>query len=430
MCPEIDNRLVMQRLLVVVCALWVGWCGVFAKETPKVVLDFSTKVVADTWSIGSTKLAQDATYTNGTYSIRLAGCTSGYYINLNGADSTSLIFGRAGASLQLPSFNFVVKRIVVHGTSQCSSDILFSIFAGEEELESEGLGCATPRVFYVPGSYLHPEQLFVLRVLSKHDMQISKIEIFDTYGEDSLALEHVRAYETPEIPIFLLNADNMPKSETVELQCATAGAEIRYTTDGTAPTVMSALYTQPLVVTATTTIRAVAVYKGIMSEVATAKVQIVKLEGTGTKDNPYSVNDISLMGSTGKKAWIRGFVLGNVAAGGAISKGGNVGGDILLGTKASCKKGAPVLLCKNSEAYTLLNLKNSPNLRGAEVMVYGEVASYMGAKGLKNVSQCEVITTSVLEVDVENKSRKVVENGQIYFRRNGEQYNVLGKKVK
>ncbi len=419
----------MQRFVIVVCAWLVGALNLLAQETPKVVLDFSSKSVAETWGIGSTKLAQDATYSNGTYSIRLSGCTSGYYINTAGSDVTSLVFGKVGASLQLPAFNFVITKIVLHGIPQCSTDIHSAWFVDDKQVSPEMIGCNHAHTLAIPKEYQQVGQVFTLRVLSKHDIQISKVEIF-TNQEDADVREHERVYAAPDVPIFLLNADNLPMSETVELQCTTAGAEIHYTTDGTSPTLSSSRYTQPLVITATTTIRAVAIHRGKMSEVATAKVQIVKMDGTGTKDNPYSVEDISRLGNTTKKAWIKGFILGNVAAGGAVSSGASVGGDILLGTKAANKKGAPVLLCKNTEAYTLLNLKNNPNLRGAEVVVYGEVTTYMGAKGLKNVSQYEVVTTSVLEVGVDSKSHKVVEDGQIYFRRNGEQYNVLGKKIK
>ncbi len=49
---------------------------------------------------------------------------------------------------------------------------------------------------------------------------------------------------------------------SVALSCDTVGAVIRYTTDGTSPTSTSAVYSQPLVLTATTSVKAVAFKSG------------------------------------------------------------------------------------------------------------------------------------------------------------------------
>ena len=57
----------------------------------------------------------------------------------------------------------------------------------------------------------------------------------------------------------------------VTLNCATAGASIYYTTDGSDPTAASTLYSAPFTVSATTTVKAIAALDGKTSSVATAE---------------------------------------------------------------------------------------------------------------------------------------------------------------
>ena len=63
-------------------------------------------------------------------------------------------------------------------------------------------------------------------------------------------------------------------SVSVSISCSTAGATIHYTTDGTMPTSASAVYSSSIVVTGTTTIRAVACKSGMAdSDIATQKYE-------------------------------------------------------------------------------------------------------------------------------------------------------------
>ena len=63
---------------------------------------------------------------------------------------------------------------------------------------------------------------------------------------------------------------NFVGSIEVEISCATEGAEIYYTTDGTEPTEDSDVYSEPFEITETTTVKAIAVNKAGASSVATA----------------------------------------------------------------------------------------------------------------------------------------------------------------
>lgn len=71
------------------------------------------------------------------------------------------------------------------------------------------------------------------------------------------------------------------ESTTVTMS-AESGAEIRYTTDGTTPTASSTLYSAPITLTDTTTVKAIALKNGLNSSVAT-KV-FTKSSGNGDPD--------------------------------------------------------------------------------------------------------------------------------------------------
>ena len=60
-------------------------------------------------------------------------------------------------------------------------------------------------------------------------------------------------------PVFSPSPGNYHQAQSVSIVSATPGAEIRYTTDGTTPTVNSTRYTAPLTISSTTTLKAIAI---------------------------------------------------------------------------------------------------------------------------------------------------------------------------
>lgn len=87
---------------------------------------------------------------------------------------------------------------------------------------------------------------------------------------------------TPSVSAPTLNGTTPFTESTSVSMSAESGAQIRYTTDGSNPTSSSTLYSSPITLTATTTIKAIAIKDGVTSEVATQ--QFVKSEQpvTGT----------------------------------------------------------------------------------------------------------------------------------------------------
>jgi hypothetical protein len=74
-----------------------------------------------------------------------------------------------------------------------------------------------------------------------------------------------------------------PSAQSVTLDCATTGATIHYTLDGSAPTTSSTVYASPITVSSTTTIKAVAAMTGLTtSEVASGTFTITTVTPAAT----------------------------------------------------------------------------------------------------------------------------------------------------
>ena len=98
-----------------------------------------------------------------------------------------------------------------------------------------------------------------------------------TVTEDAEYVANFTAMETVETPTFspesgVYDSENLP---TIVINCATAGATIYYTTDGTTPTETSPVYSTPIEITGTTTIKAIATATDMLpSDVAEATYTI------------------------------------------------------------------------------------------------------------------------------------------------------------
>ena len=90
-------------------------------------------------------------------------------------------------------------------------------------------------------------------------------------------------------PVFSLDGGTYAGAQSVEITCATDGASIFYTTDGTAPTAESTAYTGAISVTETTTIKAIGIKGEDKSEVATSVYTIVEKIDGGSLSPPLTI---------------------------------------------------------------------------------------------------------------------------------------------
>lgn len=108
--------------------------------------------------------------------------------------------------------------------------------------------------------------------------------VYNVAGFVAVFDDNVQIYPTEfvdpylvEAPTFSLEAGTYPEAVEVEIACATEGAEIRYTLDGTTPSAESALYDGTAIMIAeTTTISAIAILGENSSEVSTATYTIAE----------------------------------------------------------------------------------------------------------------------------------------------------------
>ena len=101
-------------------------------------------------------------------------------------------------------------------------------------------------------------------------------------------------------PVISPESREFTSSVDVTITCDTEGAQIYYTTDGTAPTTASTKYTGRFTVTNTTTVKAIAVLDGVYSGISSATYTKRSTGGTGgggyvpsTPRNP-SINGIEM----------------------------------------------------------------------------------------------------------------------------------------
>ena len=96
-------------------------------------------------------------------------------------------------------------------------------------------------------------------------IQLIPIEITTAQGEEIVAA-----------PTFSLAAGNVAEGTEVSIACATEGATIHYTTDGTDPDANSAEYTEPIAIDYAMTIKAIAVKEGMSnSDIVEAAYKII-----------------------------------------------------------------------------------------------------------------------------------------------------------
>lgn len=160
-----------------------------AARTPNVTLDFTDNT---NWGFPTSKVVDANTYNDGTTTITLEGTTgNGYSFN---ETNQYLLLGKSGATLTFQSFDFDVDRIKIYGKAGASASVVQNIFVGETAVSTATTGATDTYTYDINSDYQAAGNVYLLKVTSAHNTQITKIEIF---GGASKTVTSVEVSGTP-----------------------------------------------------------------------------------------------------------------------------------------------------------------------------------------------------------------------------------------
>lgn len=355
-------------------------------QAQKVTFDFTN----NDWGFPTSKSVEKGTFTHDGYSITLTVVdpeNDGYYFTKG-----YLMLGKKGATLELPAFDFDVAKIEVVGESGGSKSVTQNIYVGETAVSDKATGAKESCIFKIVEEYQTKGTIYTFKVENSNNTRITAIKIFEVSNLETLATPEI----TPESCSF-------NDGESLEVRISAAeGATIHYTLDGTAPTKDSEVYSGPIVIEETTTVRAIAIKEGFEnSEIAkTTYTKQYIFKGSVTEALEAYVN-YGLSESNDKKvlATVTGYIVG-VAIDKYEIKNEE---DVLFGNETEVASN--ILIADNAEEtnYTkcllvqlpsgkvreALNLVDNKDKYKAEVVLTGTLEKYFNVAGLKNTKIAE-----------------------------------------
>ena len=183
----------MKKFLLSIFAVMLA---VFSVQAQDVVLDFTT----NGWNFPESKVVDGKTYTYTNadgYTITVAAPTNfAYYPNGN-----YFLFGKTGAVLTLPVFDFAVSKIEIIGRSGASTSVKEGLYAGDTKL-IQFVGAAGTNTFEIPEANQVAGVVYSIKVESNHNAQITKINIYKAADADEPVVTPPAAPTLPEETSF------------------------------------------------------------------------------------------------------------------------------------------------------------------------------------------------------------------------------------
>lgn len=152
-------------------AVWADGSGAGGEQI-SATLDFST----NKWNIPTEYTTTEQTYTDGNYSIKLAGTSDGYkYFST----SNQILLGKSGAYMELPAFPFKVSKIVASkpdGT--VSGNVTWNVYSRDNEVSTAVTGCKNGGTFEIADNNQTAGTVYTIKVTNANNLQIKSLDIY------------------------------------------------------------------------------------------------------------------------------------------------------------------------------------------------------------------------------------------------------------
>jgi len=218
--------------------------------------------------------------------------------------------------------------------------------------------------------------------------------------EDTVTDEGSKIVATP---IFSVASGEVVSGTSVTITCATEGAKVYYTTDGSAPTAASTEYTAAISVTAAVTIKAIAVKEGMSdSAVASASYTIktlvpecVMVHGGKVTGAEYTDNHRGVF-PAGREVTLSSFYMGKYEVTQAEYKFVMEGQKVTAGGTEYTLADSPSVCVQGSTSYKVDSDKDHANYP-VENVTWFDAVYYCNALSTKeNLDPCYTITVTTV----------------------------------
>ena len=208
-------RLLMLALLALVCM------GGYSQE---VTFDF-TDYKGNPWKLPTSGYSkEEATFTNGDYSIKLTpGINKGFMLLSTTGSVGTIQMGKQNAALALPIFNFDVEKIVVVGNAAVGNkSVTQNIFVDNVSVSTETKGSASTNQYLISEKYQKSGNIYVLKVTNSYLTHINKIQIYKKQDSGKTATTIAFAEGIENATVTVKDGETF---EGYKATCTTEGAK-------------------------------------------------------------------------------------------------------------------------------------------------------------------------------------------------------------